>query len=121
MNGKTYTIAQADIPEWGGMAKARGELTDAPLGIPVEKSSVFHNPFGNELVDTLEQLGGEIQTLDKMLNEDGTCSGPFTTVLGGCIRFKCPFGGLANPVCHACVGTFAACVLIALLVMTGAA
>ena len=51
----------------------------------------------------------------KFVNDDGTCTGAFSTAIGGCAKFKCMLGGWANPVCHACVGTGIVCLVAAIV------
>lgn len=119
INGQEYRVGHDQIGSWVP-ARARFDAEpELPLGLPIDGLSVFDNELGDTLVETLERLGAELTDNSRFVDEDGNCSGAFMTVLGGCLQVKCPLGGVANPVCHACVGTFAACVMMAILHLGG--
>ena len=92
----------------GCNASTKGALNMTTLGFRVK-----------ELIGGLEWWKRDGSS--RWMSPDGSCSGAFATVLAGCLRFKCPLGGVANPVCHACVGTTIACLVVAIWVLAGGA
>lgn len=118
LNGTVYERRASEIPVWGAMASYRNGEPEVPMGIPID-NTLFGNRLGDELDETLEMLGEELQRTNPWIGENGACSGEFTFVLSACMQFKCPWGGLANPACNACIGTFTACLVVAMWILAG--
>ena len=77
---------------------------------------VWDNPLGEKLMraltDPTSSRDPDVQAIAP-INDNGTCSSEFFSSVLSCVQIKCNLGGVANPVCHACTGVLAACVIAA--------
>ena len=60
INGKNYTREHAEIPAWGGMARAQYQDDEFPMGIPIAGLTVYNNKLGNRLSDMIDELARDL-------------------------------------------------------------
>lgn len=117
-NGKVVQVTRADPAAHSSFEAAVTQA--ARLKRPLSESTLYDNRLGEELVASIGSTLHDLGVQQRWVDDDGSCSRELTTVAGACARWKCSLGGgLANPVCHVCIGTTVACVVMAIANLNG--